>query len=66
MTTSIDTIEYLNTRNQTVKIELSKDKKQYIVAVSVYGTTNFRSFASEQQANDYIIKLQRGYYEQQP
>lgn len=59
----IDTIEYTNTANQTVKIELfvKRSTKCFIVNVTINHRTHSRSFVSEKAANNYIAELQRGY-----
>ena len=55
----IDTIEYVNTRNEPVVITLVRYGKTYTVETNVNGRVSTRGFASEAQANTFIANSQR-------
>lgn len=60
--TIVDTIDYFNTADQLVRIALFKySPRRFVVTVTVNHKTGTHEFTTEQQANNYIARLQRGY-----
>lgn len=55
----IDTLEYVNTRNTSVRIDLWFDGRLYNVHVTIGNHQTVRSFYTEHAANNHIAQLQR-------
>lgn len=57
--TLIDTIEYINSRNTSARIDLWFDGRLYNVHLTIANRTTIRSFYTEEAANNHIAQLQR-------